>query len=390
MKLNFKKKIAFIATHPIQYYSPIYKGLSRYDNYEIKVFYTWGNSSIHKFEREFNKDVKWDIPLLDGYNYEFCTNISKDKGTHHFNGINAIDLNEKVEAYNPDLVCIIGWNYKSHLEFINKYSGIYKIALRGDSHLLDKTNFIKQWIKDIYISRVFKKIDYFFYVGTNNKEYFRHYGAKDNQLYYINHSIENHRFSNLDIDNVNELKSKYTIKDCDRVFLFVGKLEEKKGVKLLIDAFSSLNQDDVKLIIVGDGSERKHIYASKNKNIIFAGFINQKSIPNYYKLAQVLVIPSIGPNETWGLVINEAMANGLAIIASDKVGAAKDLISGNGIIVPANDRQSLFNAMRDIFEYSIQDMSMRSLDIIKDHTLNKSIERYLETFNSILFEKNIS
>jgi hypothetical protein len=80
-------RLAIVTTHPIQYYSPVFKLLHTRNKIDIKVFYTWGESSLKKYDPGFDKAVEWDIPLLEGYPYEWVKNSSKDPGTHHFNGI---------------------------------------------------------------------------------------------------------------------------------------------------------------------------------------------------------------------------------------------------------------------------------------------------------------
>lgn len=81
-------KLAIISSHPIQYNAPLFKLLTQRGNLSVKVFYTWGKQSIEpKYDPGFGKTIQWDIPLLDGYNYEFLENISKAPGSSHFNGI---------------------------------------------------------------------------------------------------------------------------------------------------------------------------------------------------------------------------------------------------------------------------------------------------------------
>ena len=78
------KKIAIVTTHPIQYYAPLFKLLSMEKEFEVKVFYTWSQSQSEKYDPGFGKTIEWDIPLLDGYDFEFIENVSKDPGTNHF------------------------------------------------------------------------------------------------------------------------------------------------------------------------------------------------------------------------------------------------------------------------------------------------------------------
>ncbi|HEY0579871.1 MAG TPA: hypothetical protein VGC75_04115, partial [Candidatus Nitrosocosmicus sp.] len=81
------KRLAIVSTHPIQYYAPLFQLLASIPGVCLKVFYTWGESSVNKMDPGFQKQIEWDIPLLEGYEYEFLVNTSDNPGTHHFNGI---------------------------------------------------------------------------------------------------------------------------------------------------------------------------------------------------------------------------------------------------------------------------------------------------------------
>src|SRR4051794_19160054 len=117
------KRLAIITTHPIQYYAPIFKLLQQRKNIEITVFYTWGESAANKYDPDFNKIVEWDIPLLEGYPYQWVKNTSADAGSHHFKGIVNPDLIEKVSKWQPDAVLIFGWAYHSHLKALRYFKG---------------------------------------------------------------------------------------------------------------------------------------------------------------------------------------------------------------------------------------------------------------------------
>ena len=77
-----KMRLAIINTHPIQYYAPVFKLLHQQPNISVKVFYTYGENSANKYDPGFNRNINWDIPLLDGYPYEYIKNSAKDAGTH--------------------------------------------------------------------------------------------------------------------------------------------------------------------------------------------------------------------------------------------------------------------------------------------------------------------
>ena len=129
------KKLAIVTTHPIQYYAPIFKLLHERGNVSINVYYTWGKKALDKYDPGFGKKVTWDIPLLDGYPYEWALNTAIDPGTHHFKGIVNPNLAVQISALKPDAVLFFGWAYQGHLKaikyFKNKhtYIKIYYLLL---------------------------------------------------------------------------------------------------------------------------------------------------------------------------------------------------------------------------------------------------------------------
>src|SRR6478609_3539591 len=99
-------KLAIITTHPIQYYAPVFKLLHQRKIIDIKVFYTWGEGAANKYDPDFGKAIAWDIPLLDGYPYEWAENTAADAGSHHFQGIINPGLINQINNYNPDAVLV--------------------------------------------------------------------------------------------------------------------------------------------------------------------------------------------------------------------------------------------------------------------------------------------
>ena len=111
-------------------------------------------------------------------------------------------------------------------------------------------------------------------------------------------------------------------------FCSPGNCRPKKNPFLLLDAFGGLKSSS-HLVLVGNGELERELKAkaASMQNVHFMPFRNQSIMPAVYRLGDIFVLPSQGPEETWGLAMNEAMACGRAVIASDKVGGACDLIS---------------------------------------------------------------
>ena len=342
-------RLAIITTHPIQYYAPIFKLLHEREKISIKVFYTWGKAALNKYDPGFDQHITWDIPLLDGYLYEWVINTATDPGTHHFKGIINPDLRYQVEAWQPDAVLFYGWGYHGHLKAIRYFKNRVPVFFRGDSTLLDEKKGIKGLLKTIFLKWVYHHVDHAFYVGTNNKAYFKKYGLKDNQLSFAPHAIDNDRFSADRSGEALLLRQELAVKDTDILVLFAGKLEVKKSPSLLLDAFLKLKNNNTHLLILGNGTLETVLKekAKGIKNISFISFKNQSLMPSVYQACDLFCLPSNGPGETWGLAVNEAMACGRAVLVSDKVGCAIDLVKENynGSIFKSNNIDDLIDTL---------------------------------------------
>jgi len=375
-------KLAIVTTHPIQYNAPWFKLLAERNKIAIKVFYTWGQlENEAKFDPGFGKKVAWDIPLLDGYDYTFVKNISIEPGSHHFKGIDNPSLINEIEQWNPAAILLFGWSFKSHLKLLRHFKGKRTIFFRGDSNLLDEPIKItaKKLLRKIFLKWVYSHVDIALYVGSANEAYYKKFGLKSTQLQFAPHAIDNDRFKQAGLVNGRE---KLGIPEAGIIFLFAGKFESKKDPGLLLDAFISLNNYQAYLIMVGNGELENELkakvagqIASVSERICFMPFQNQMNMPEVYKMADVVVLPSKGPGETWGLAINEAMACAKAVLVSDKCGCAFDLVENgaNGFIFYHDNMQDLVSKMSILLKdsHKLKKMGQKSLQIIDEWTYEK-------------------
>ena len=195
------KRLAIVTTHPIQYYAPLFQLIHKRGNIELKVFYTWGEQVLKdKYDPGFGKVISWDIPLLEGYSYEFLENTSSRRGSDHFAGIINPNIINLINEYAPNAVLVIGWNFNSHLKVMKHYKGKVPVYFRGDSTLLDEqTRFsFRKLLRRAALKYVYKNVDLVFYTGKANKEYYLKHGLRQSQLRYAPHAIDNDRFNSYD------------------------------------------------------------------------------------------------------------------------------------------------------------------------------------------------
>ncbi len=382
-------KIAIVNTHPIQYYSPIYREIDYKEGVELRVFYGWRGLSEGGYDPGFGQNVSWDVPLLDGYDYTFAENTASDPGTHHFRGIVAPELISTVEDWGPDAVLIFGWNYQAHLRALRHFHGRVPVLFRGDSTLLDESPGPRKWLRRLFLRWVYRYVDGALYVGENNRDYFEAHGFGDDELTWVPHAVDNERFANAEgaEDQASQWRRELGIPEQDHVVLFAGKLGPKKAPDVLIDAFLGLEQERTHLAIVGSGpmeDELKERVGSHSR-VHFLGFQNQSRMPVVYRLGDVFVLPSRGPGETWGLAVNEAMACEQPVVVSSNVGCAPDLVDEeNGAVVPPEDTMALREALKSLLAdpEHLQCMGERSADRIHDWSIEEAASRTAEAVNT--------
>lgn len=382
-----KKKVAFFLTHPIQYFSPLFRYISLNSKaIDLRVYY-FSDFSLKQIEdKDFNCAFSWDVDLLSGYKYDILKNINFARNYSSFLSFVNFEIVQIVREEKFDLVISFGWAHFSNflLFFVCKF---YKtpFSTRGDTsfvHEGDK-NGIKKYLRNKILNQIFKMSCCIFYSGTQNRLFYEFFVKGTKKYYFFPLSVDNVFF--IDMCNKTDIpyeKQKLNIENNDVVILFSGKFIRRKNPKVIFDAMIKVASKNYITLFVGDG-ELKHnleCYAKENNiKSIFLGFVNQSEIPILYSTADILIVPSFF--EPWGLVVNEAMCCKCAVIASDMVGSGYDLIKTgeNGYIFKADDTDDLAEKIRILIEdkQKLEDFKDKSQEIIK-HWGFKEIQEGLE------------
>lgn len=193
--------------------------------------------------------------------------------------------------------------------------------------------------------------------GTKHREYFISRGVSPGRVFLMPNA-SNITIKKEDCEEKDKLREKLDI-GSKKVILYVGRLTKRKGIEYLMEAFANLRRerDDIALIIVGrgeSGNELERLGRSLNiaDDTRFAGYVDGELLPPYYLLCDICVVPSITHEmgDPWVFILNEAMAAGKPVVATDAVGAAFDMIKDgeNGFMVPERDSDALYQAMKTI------------------------------------------
>lgn len=244
------------------------------------------------------------------------------------------------------------------------------------------TTSLRKFLLNLYhktiIRFILKRTDAIIVPTRSYKLYIsKKYGVKESQIHCVPYGI-----------NVEDFSQVRKIEHGGFNILFIGNLKIQKNIPLLINAFDKLANEfnDMNLYIIGSGSEEKNLklLASKKKshnNIHFIGKIVHENLPEYFKNIDLFVLPSL--NESAGIVILEAFAAKVPVVATKCLGVV-DLIGNNrGILVKNNDVESLIKGIKKVYynEVNILKMINKAYDFVNKNGSWKNITKRI---NNIL------
>jgi len=353
-KLPNKVKVGIVTSHPIQYQAPLFRAISRQPNIDLTVFFGSNHGIVPgKIDPGFGKAFAWDISLLDGYKHIFLKNSRPGIEVSDWR-LDAPDLKSYLKSERYDAVLVFGWSkvlFWQAIWLARKHS--IPLIQRGESNLNHAQSWFVKTAKKIIFPILFKQFKAFLAIGSLNAELYRHFGVPEEAIFTAPYCVDNDFFSEraaAQTETTQQLRRDLGIGIDDTVFLFSAKFIDRKRPMDLINAASNYRATGKShVILIGDGALletcRNEIAANKLTNVHLVGFKNQSELPAFYATADVLVLPS--EYETWGLVVNEAMACGLPCIVSDTCGAAADMIleGKTGFTYPMGDVQRLAELM---------------------------------------------
>lgn len=350
-------RVAVVVSHPIQHFCPLYRAVSEDGRLEVKAFFASTAGASAYFDKDFNRQVRWQADLLDGYPHEFLPGA--DQVTDLGRSLSSAALGSRLDAFDP--AAVVGYGF---------FHGISRAAYRwgrrrgrrvlsiADSELRQPRGLVTRLRKRLTVPYFLRQVDAFLTVGDCNEAYYRHYGARPDQLYRSPFPIDERA---LDVVLADRERHRARVRalvgaapdDC--VALLVGKLTQRKcpdhAVKALALALGQPGGGRLRLVLAGDGPEREAVRALADRvgqgRVHLAGFVEVADLPAYYAAADLLVHPS--SQDPHPLVISEAIYCGLPCLVSDRVGSvgpSDDVRPGeNGLEVPFGSVEQLAQGM---------------------------------------------
>ena len=352
------KRLAIFTSHPIQYQAPWFRALANSDVIEPTVYFGSRHGADVAMDSGFGKAFRWDIPLLDGYEHVFLPNRANRPNVSRFTGVRLTSAQSVLAGGKYDALLLLGWQTLAHVQMLRAawHLGI-PVILRGESTLgreplAGARAFARRvvWLpvrRRLYHS-VFERVQAFLVIGSRNRDYYRSFGVPDVKFFSAPYGVDNDWFS---MPNGARAAARALVRSAlgvspdTIVFASSAKLIARKRPFDVIDAVAILRRRGVNAhaLFIGDGEERlameqRAAGIGMADAVSIAGFVNQRELPSWYAAADALVLPS-DSRETWGLVVNEAMAAGLPVVVSDAAGCSIDLVRNgeNGFSYPCGD-----------------------------------------------------
>jgi glycosyltransferase involved in cell wall biosynthesis len=336
-----------VTTHPIQYQVPWLRRLAARPGIDLHVYFAMIPDAVEQ-GREFGLRFEWDIPLLDGYEYTVPENRAPHPSLTEFRGCDTPQLYGELRRGRYDAVIVNGWVVKSCVQAVAacRLSGTPCIVRAEVNGLRPRAS----WKTAVH-RMLLAQYSAFLAIGTNNRRYLQARGVDPAKIFETPYCVDNERFATGAARWRQELgreglARRFGVDPARTTFLFSGKYVEKKHPDDVLKALHRLPvpvRDRVQVLMVGGGPMGDQLQRDAvGLPVLFSGFLNQSEITAAYAAADALLLPS-DSGETWGLVVNEAMACGLPAIVSDQVGSAVDLVSEGvtGFVHPCGDVDAL-------------------------------------------------
>ena len=382
-------KVAFLISHPIQYYAPLFRLLSAHHNVDLTVYFCfkWGLETF--FDSGFGQTYKWDIPLTEGYQHIFLRNYSLKPAPTFFGQVNP-GIFWELATKKYDACIVHGYvSLTNWFAFLGCWLTKTPIIIKGEADLFKSIAAWKKAIKRVVLTALFKRVSAALYSYTLNKQFFRFFGIPEEKLFFYPCAVDNDFFQ----EKARSLKKKRgSLKKQAGIgklrfptILFVGKFIPRKRVSELLQAALLLQNKGTRfnLVLVGDGPQRsdleRFVKEYSLENIYFSGFKNQSELPQYYALADVFVLPSeFDPSPK---ALNEAMNFGLVPVVSNGVGTAPDLIekTGSGFVYALGDVHELADHLNQVIKYrgKREKFSRNALETVKQWSFQEDISGIL-------------
>lgn len=388
-------RLAVVATHPIHYQIQLFKRLAQ-AGVDVTVLFCSRFGLDRQVDPTFDSEVQWYTDsVLDGLKHRFLKNYSWEPAPRSLFGTINPGVVRELRRNRYDVLLVNGYmGLTEWVALITAKLGSCKLLFRAETVRKTNSSAMRIALRRRVIQALDKLVDVFLPIGTRSREFYLMHGIPAARLVLSPYAVDNEFFM---LEAARSSKNKREIRQAlglpaDRpVILYVSKLVVRKRPLDLLSAFERLPVAAA-LVFVGDGPLRSAIETRvaerRIRNVFCLGFQNQASLPQFYALGDVFVLPS--GFEPWGLVINEAMCFSLPVITTREVASAADLVAHgeNGFVYDAGDCSALSEALQVLVgdRARREEMGRRSFESIQEWNLDVSAEGIRRAISMVMGE----
>ena len=387
---NGKYRVLLLLEHPVQYNGVLWTLQAQHPKLDILVAYCSLRGAREAIQTEFGVEVKWDVPLLDGYPWKLIPPANAHENGSGRPGFFSKDLLPLVRDGNFDAIYVGGYYFPEAWRVLltAKRLGI-PYVLSTDVHMLESRrarNPITRAIKKAIVCRIFRMAGAVSTGSTGATAYIQSLGVPADRIILGGNIVDNGwweaRASEVDRGAT---RRAWNIPAEAPVVLFCAKLQSWKRPGDLLEAFARADVTGSHLVFAGDGPmrgelERRAASLGFADRVHFLGFVNQSGLPAVYVASDLLVLPS--DYEPFGLVVNEAMICGCPAVVSDRVGAKYDLVQEGvtGSVFACGDVAALAATISSLLgnRPRLAQMGAAARDRLKSWTPEVNVESFVE------------
>lgn len=380
-------RVALVASHVIQYQAPFFRLLAAEPDIDLTVLYGSRAGAETYVDAEMKTALRWDLDLLSGYRYRFFRNYGWGEGPMRL--INPGLVRELLFGPYDAAILFLGWGT------ITSLLAVAACRLRGlPFFFFGDSSFPPppRLVRDTAVRTLIRLAHGYLVSGKVNADYYRHYGADERRFFLVPWAIDNERFAAASAFAPGEreaMRARAGIRGDQLAIVFSAKLIPRKDPMTLLRAVDAMqHRDRAAVIFLGHGELREELERfarERNINVHFAGFVNQTDLPKHYAMADVFALPSL--DDPRASVVNEAMASGLPVIITDRVGATGDIVidGDNGFVHAIGDAQTLARRLDSLVEHpDVRDrMARRSREIIATWDYRRGVEGVKEALRTL-------
>jgi glycosyltransferase involved in cell wall biosynthesis len=334
-------RVALLTEIISPYRIPVFNALARRPGIDLHVIFLAETDPTQRQWLVYKDEIEFSYEVLPAWRRRGGWHILVNRG-----------MWSALNRFRPNSIICGGYNYPAFWEALT-WAKVHSVHFAAWVESTSRDQRSRSILTEFVKRRFIRNCSSFAVPGKSSFEYVRSMGVPAERIHTAPNAVDIQRFANLARSvREREAQCRAELGLPPRYFVYAGRVTREKGIFHLLEAYTQLAPElrsQIGLVLVGEETARNELMNDAAKvspgTVVFPGFVQRDQLAAFYALAEALVFPTL--SDPWGLVVNEAMACGLPIIATDVAGCTADLVQDreNGYVIPAANVDKLAEAM---------------------------------------------